>query len=200
MLQTIHASTMIVHTLRELPDIPSSAFPALDKLAQWLTRATNEARTSLHSLRQTENLDLDEEIRIAGEQWAAEKAIRLSVSADGGDRELHPVMRGEIFQIACEAIRNACRHSQGDTVEVELTYGRGLVLRVRDNGNGIAADVATQGKPGHFGLNGMRERAGRIGAEFCIRRLEGVGTGTEVELTVPNRNRLTTKLSFSRYA
>jgi signal transduction histidine kinase len=193
MLQTIHASTMIVHTVRELPGIPSPAFPALDKLSEWLTRATIEARSSLTSLRQTESSDLAEELKIAGGQWAAGKSIQLSISTVGGDRKLLPAMRGEIFQIACEAIRNACRHSQCDKVEVELNYGRRLILRVRDNGKGIAKDLADQGKAGHFGLNGMRERAAKIGAEFSIRGQPG--RGTEVELVVPYPNRFIRKVS-----
>jgi signal transduction histidine kinase len=53
---------------------------------------------------------------------------------------------------------------------------------VTDNGVGIDPTVARRGKDGHFGLQSMRERAGRIGA-----RLDVVSStaGTEVMLIVP---------------
>jgi len=59
-----------------------------------------------------------------------------------------------------------------------------LIVRVRDDGKGICAEaLERQRQVGHWGLQGMRERAQRIGAE-----LEVYGrpdSGTEVELTLP---------------
>jgi signal transduction histidine kinase len=193
MLQTIHASMMIVHSIRELPAMPASAFPALEKLSDWLTRATDEARASLKSLRQNEMADMAEELRAVGEQWAAGKAIQVFVSTIGERRVLLPVVHAEVFQIASEAIRNGCKHSQCSEIKVELHYGRNLIIRVRDDGKGIPSDIAFRGTKGHFGLSVMRERAARIGAVLTIRGQ--ANGGTEVELVVPER-----KLSFSKLA
>lgn len=87
------------------------------------------------------------------------------------------------FRWAGRRFENACRHSQGTKIEVILKYGRGLTLRIRDNGKGIDAQTALQGKAGHFGLRGMQERADRIGGRVTIAGKEG--EGTELELTVP---------------
>ena len=47
--------------------------------------------------------------------------------------------------------------------------GEGLLrLRVRDDGLGIDAGIAEDGRAGHYGIHGMRERATRIGAELNI--------------------------------
>jgi signal transduction histidine kinase len=68
--------------------------------------------------------------------------------------------------------------------EVEIAYdARQFRLRIRDNGRGIDADILEKGRSDHWGLQGMRERAGKMGGqlEFWSRR----GSGTEVGLTVP---------------
>jgi nitrate/nitrite-specific signal transduction histidine kinase len=41
------------------------------------------------------------------------------------------------------------------------------------------------GKPGHFGLQGMKERAERIGATLEI--MSAPGKGTTITMTVPGR-------------
>ncbi len=39
-------------------------------------------------------------------------------------RDLHPILRDEIYKIAAEALRNAFRHAQARQVEVEIRYDR----------------------------------------------------------------------------
>ncbi len=57
-------------------------------------------------------------------------------------------------------------------------------VRVRDDGIGIDARVLSQeGRPGHFGLKGMRERARGIGGQPEV--WSEHGAGTEVELIIP---------------
>jgi nitrate/nitrite-specific signal transduction histidine kinase len=67
-------------------------------------------------------------------------------------------------------------------LEVELRYARELTLRVGDNGVGIDLATADKGKDAHFGLQGMRERAARIGGTFTMMTS---GSGTEIKLIVP---------------
>jgi signal transduction histidine kinase len=103
---------------------------------------------------------------------------------EGGARELHPIIREETYCIGREALVNALTHSGGRRVEVEITYDpRQFRLRVRDDGRGIDPAIIEEGRPDHWGLRGMKERAQRIGAQLNLwSRAE---TGTEVELTVP---------------
>jgi signal transduction histidine kinase len=55
---------------------------------------------------------------------------------------------------------------------------------VRDNGIGIDATVLSQeGRSGHFGLTGVRERSKGIGGQLDV--WSERGAGTEVELTIP---------------
>ena len=77
------------------------------------------------------------------------------------------------------------------------TPNRLFRLRIRDDGEGIAPAILEEGRPGHYGLPGMRERAAEIGAKLDI--WSGVGTGTEIDLSIagsiaygkrPGRSRL----------
>ena len=70
-------------------------------------------------------------------------------------------------------------------IEVEIRYAkRHFSVRVRDDGIGIDASVLSQeGRPGHFGLRGMRERSKSIGGQLEV--WSEHGAGTEMELTIP---------------
>jgi signal transduction histidine kinase len=106
------------------------------------------------------------------------------VAVEGTARNLHPILRDEIYRIAGEALRNAFRHAHARKVEVEIRYDdEQFRLRVRDDGKGIdAAVLSHQGSEGHYGLRGMRERATLIGGKLTM--WSEVGVGTEVELRV----------------
>ena len=68
-------------------------------------------------------------------------------------------------------------------MDVHLRYAKDLFLSVQDNGRGIAPEILANGKEGHFGLQGMRERATRIGAKLNLS--SSSDSGTAIVLTVP---------------
>jgi signal transduction histidine kinase len=92
----------------------------------------------------------------------------IVVTVVGDATEMHPIVRDETYRIGFEAIRNACMHSGASQLEVEFRYAHDLTLRVSDNGVGIDPVIADRGKNGHFGLQGMRERAARIGGKLTL--------------------------------
>ena len=80
-------------------------------------------------------------------------------------------------------LRNAFGHAEAHHIETEIAYEeRALRLPIRDDGKGIPPDVLEEGRRGHYGLCGMRERAGQIGGklEFWSRP----GAGTEIDLSI----------------
>jgi len=95
------------------------------------------------------------------------------------------MLRDEIYRIAGEGLRNAFRHARAQQVEVEIRYDeRQLQVRIRDDGSGIDPNLLShEGRAGHWGLTGMRERAKRIGGEMDV--WSELGAGTEVELRIP---------------
>jgi PAS domain S-box-containing protein len=80
------------------------------------------------------------------------------------------------FMVAREAIVNAQRHAEASLVRV-IVEGDGsrLHLEVVDDGLGIPEGLR-QGRPGHLGLVGMRERALAIGARFAVDKAAHGGT------------------------
>jgi signal transduction histidine kinase/ligand-binding sensor domain-containing protein len=185
-LQTIQASKLIADNARlEHSADPVRLREAMNSISEWLSQATTEARAALNSLREStsQRNDLAEALQQAAEASQAMASMKFVLSVEGTARDLHPIVRDEIYRIGSEAIRNAVRHSGGTELHADLTYGHDLVLRISDNGLGMTADLATQGLPGHFGIPGMYERASRIHATLHVR--SGRNAGTELELHVP---------------
>jgi signal transduction histidine kinase len=112
----------------------------------------------------------------------------MSVAVHGVTRPLHPIVRDETFRIAGEALRNALRHAAASQIEVEIVYDRHQFrLRVRDDGKGIDPLVLErERRSGHFGLEGMRERASVAGGRLKV--WSALDAGTEIELTVQAAN------------
>jgi len=86
--------------------------------------------------------------------------------------------------MAREILSNAFRHARARRIEAEVRYDDGHVrVRIRDDGTGIPPKVLEQGgRPGHFGLRGVQERAERIGAQLDF--WSEAGMGTEIQLTI----------------
>jgi len=107
------------------------------------------------------------------------------VEVEGTPKNLHPIVRDEIYRVASEVLRNAFRHAEARQIEVEFRYDqRQLRLRVRDDGKGIDAKFLTaEGRAGHFGLHGMRERAKLMGGKLTV--WTAAHSGTEIELILP---------------
>ena len=56
-------------------------------------------------------------------------------------------------------------------------------MRIRDDGKGIDPGIVAEGRAGHYGVQGMRERAKRIGGTLDV--WTATGAGTEIELSIP---------------
>jgi signal transduction histidine kinase len=110
--------------------------------------------------------------------------VAFRVLVEGAPRTLRPTLQGEIHSVARESLGNAFRHAQARHIETEITYSESLRLRFRDDGIGIDSSVIEHGgRPGHWGLPGIRERAKQIGAQLEI--WSELGAGTEIELSIP---------------
>jgi signal transduction histidine kinase/ligand-binding sensor domain-containing protein len=184
-LQTVQGSKMVADDALEMPPDPERLRRVIEQLSVWLGQATQEGRAALNSLRSsaTEKNDLAEALRRATENGLPPSSMAVNFSVIGDARDMHPIVRDEVYRIGYEAIRNACAHSGASQLSVELRYERDLVVRVKDDGKGIPPAVFAGGKDGHFGLQGMRERAGRIGAKLTLD--SAATSGTDVTLVVP---------------
>ena len=194
LLQSFHGLLLQFQTAAYLlPERPAEAREQLDGAIVHAAKAITEGRNAVQGLRSStlERNDLAMAIRTLGDELASDPSAPqppdFSVAVEGETRDLHPIVRDEIYKIAAEALRNAFRHAQAGRVEVEIRYDdEQFRLRVRDDGTGIDPKVlANQGLEGHYGLRGMSERAALIDGKLAV--WSEVGAGTEVELVIPAR-------------
>ncbi len=101
----------------------------------------------------------------------------------GVPRALEPTACDEIAQIVREALSNAAQHANASSITIRSIYGPlSLQVLVADNGVGIPPDILRDGRDGHFGLNGMRERARRLEGRVQIENDANGGTRVMVKL------------------
>jgi len=171
---------------RQIPK-EDAAHSAIETILDHADRVLAEARDRVRSLRATPVpvRDLQAAFQEVAEETSKGSGATLKTVVEGTVRSLHPIVLEECFAIGREALINAFRHSAGLRIEVEIAYDpRQFRLRVRDDGHGFDPRIFENGNcADHWGLQGMRERADRIGAQLDL--LSTPGSGTEVELTIP---------------
>ena len=120
-----------------------------------------------------------------GRELSHTHGAAFALTVEGAPRALAPVLSASFCLIAREAIFNAFQHAQAERIEVTLRYdAASFMLFVRDDGVGVPDEVQDRGgRPGHWGLSGMRERAELAGITY--RLTSHAGVGTEVELSAP---------------
>src|SRR5260370_29888442 len=153
---------------------PGAAKRALEKALERAAQAIVEGRDAIQNLRSSTTVtnDLAQAMTALGEELAGARdgkkaSATFHVSIEGRPRDLHPILRDDIYRIAREALRNAFRHAQANKIEAEITYARRLLrLRIRDDGNGLDPKLLDAGRDAHWGLPGIRELAPQIGAHL----------------------------------
>jgi signal transduction histidine kinase/ligand-binding sensor domain-containing protein len=174
--------------LRMLEQQPDSAREHL-RLAHAMSKSSlDEVRRSIWVLRaQTAKgqgglaVRLSESLR----QLTAGKGPEATIEIHGQPRPLPVAVERNLLRIAHEAVSNAVRHSEAETMNVVLDFGDdGLLLRVRDDGRGFdfESHLAASGVE-HFGLLGISERARALGGELRVE--SRLGEGTEVFCRIP---------------
>ncbi|MGJ5815843.1 sensor histidine kinase [Paludibaculum fermentans] len=187
LLQGFFAASLRLHSvLDDLPvDCPTTK-SRLNEVLQLLDRVLEEGRCAVQGLRSPENRisSLGEALANVPEDSGLPAEVSFQVVVLGHERRLRAGLQDEVYRIGREAIINALRHAHACKLETEIEYKHSeLRLVVRDNGCGI--DPLAIGRAGHWGLQGMRERAGRLGGKLRI--LSRAALGTEIELTIPSR-------------
>jgi signal transduction histidine kinase len=147
----------------------------------------SEARRSALSLRSDiiEESGLIEALKRLVERSNIPGLLRCSFrSSKVCEESLAPWVQQDLLRITQEAISNALRHARPTVISVSLRrIPPNLVLKIRDNGSGIAGSRRISGGEG-FGFGNMRARAKNIGAELDIRSSAGSGTSVVVRLPI----------------
>lgn len=186
LLQGLMSASMQLHVANDYLTEDSPAKPLVTRVMQLMGQVIQEGRDAVRGLRSTSGNtdDLETAFSQIRQQLGNGEAKDYRVIVEGKPVQLHPIIRDEAYRIGREALVNAFRHSHADKIEIELEYStKNLRLVVRDDGDGIDAQVLQSGRDGHWGLAGMRERAESIGARLRVWSREHAGT--EVELVIP---------------
>ena len=120
LLQSFHGLLLRFQIVSELlPERPVEAKEQLDRSIERAAKAITEGRDAVQGLRAStvETNDLARAVNSLGEELATDPANHAApafrVTVEGEPRDLHPILRDEIYRIAAEALRNAFRHAAG---------------------------------------------------------------------------------------
>lgn len=187
LLQGFQGLMFRLQGVRELlPERPEDAVTALETAMQRGDDTIAHAREAVQDLRSPSLVGgaLEESLEALWDELGS-PGISFRLEARGHTHRLAPLLGDEVYVIAREAMRNAARHANAQNVAVEVEYGElNFSLRVRDDGDGIDHEILARGRrPGHWGLQGMRERAAHAGGR--LKMWSELKAGTEVELAIP---------------
>jgi ligand-binding sensor domain-containing protein/signal transduction histidine kinase len=191
MLQTFQGLLLKFYGLSVMLADRPEAQQKLEGLLERGQQAINEGRETVLGLRSSTVIanNLARAFTTLGEELAAKQdnhnPVAFQVEVEGETRDLHPILRDEVYRIACEALRNAFQHSGAARIEVGIHYDdRQFWVCIRDNGKGIDPKVLDAGgREGHYGLPGMHERAKLAGGRLVVK--SRVNSGTEAEIIIP---------------
>jgi signal transduction histidine kinase/ligand-binding sensor domain-containing protein len=157
----------------------------LKELIHDAANSLKQARESVAGLRGVKEPDAELSGAIAevASQITKTKNVSLKLKLEQGPADLGAEIEYNLLRIVQEAVTNAMKHSGAGTIEVGLRCTPEQIgLSIQDDGQGfVETDDFTQ--LGHYGLAGMRERAGEIGAEFEL--VTGPAEGTTILVRLP---------------
>ena len=194
LLQSFHGLMLRFQAATNLlPERPVEAKQRFESAIDQAAQAITEGRDAVQGLRsstvETNDLamaisaDDREELAANGNERSDSTLSRVAV--EGTPRNLHPILRDEVYRIAGETLRNAFRHAQARQIEVEIHYdARQFRLRVRDDGKGIDPSVVGEHRRTFQGTGACMESASapnRSGGQLAVWSELGAGTEGRVE-------------------
>lgn len=182
------------HVLHRSPDSADEALASAEEVGR---RSLQDLRRTIGLLRDTDDTDdsgvagdragngsLPSAARIA-ELVDAYRVAGLEVTYDerGDVRDVDPVVGLTVYRITQEALSNVTKHAPRSRTAVVLAVAPGEVS-VEVDSRGVPANPrsASDGLVGHYGLQGMRERAEIVGGRLTAGPTD---TGWLVRCAVP---------------
>jgi signal transduction histidine kinase len=177
-IQRLFATGLHLQTAAQLavkPEISQRIAGAVDDLDTTI----RDIRAAIFELRTPVSAALRSEIRDLVAEATGPLGFRPELRLVGPlDSAVPDKIRPDLVAVIREALSNAARHAQANSVRVTVEVGDGqLSVHIIDDG------VGTDGGLARGGLINLRERAARYGGEFQVRRAEP--TGTAIRWSVP---------------
>ncbi len=155
---------------------------ALDELDIGLRESISDVRELLvHFRTRTNTDDIGQALQETLQKFQSQTGLPAQLQVQGQGLPLPSDVQVQVLHVLQEALSNVRKHAGATQVGLDVTKGERWRFVVRDNGAGF--DTSKHPGDSHVGLNIMRERAGRIGAE--VKLVSAAGQGTTVTLTLP---------------
>jgi two-component system, NarL family, sensor histidine kinase DevS len=178
-IQEMFAVGLGLQGLSQLVESPQMEATLLDSVDR-LDNAVETLRRYIFQLRDAESgkraLDerLQELVSRMGSAYPADVTLEVSLES-----ATTPALDDEVLKLVTEALSNALRHAEADTVDVKVAVSEpGCVIRVRDDGKGFDVGEIHDG----MGLGNLSNRVKRLGGELTIESSE---SGTTVQALLP---------------
>jgi PAS domain S-box-containing protein len=153
----------------------------LERAAELARESLQEARRSVQALRPRvlEANSLAAALADLIAKMTAGTLVEAKLSVDGDERDFPSEWENNLLRIGQEVLTNALRHARPTEFEARLSFTpEEIGLCLRDNGSGFDPTERHEG----FGLQGIRERAEKMGGRFSILSTKGVGTSVSILL------------------
>ena len=167
---------------------PSQAWQSFDSAVQLISRAIDETRRLIGGLRPPvlDEWGIVQAIEDMICEYGRSEGPEIEFVHDVAFHRLSPPLESAVFRIVQESLQNACRHSRGDRVRVELVQrGDRIHIDIRDWGVGFQVEAVEDRR---FGLQGIRERVRLLEGQVAIESAPGKGTHVAGELPVLDGN------------
>jgi two-component system, NarL family, sensor histidine kinase UhpB len=175
--QALTAIALRLEALRQ------SAPPELDAELRETRRLAGQAMDELLQLaRQLRPTTLDDmglipALRTQVRDFSDQTGIHADFRPRGDVPPLSDDQQLVIYRVTQESLSNVAQHANARHVMVELSFVGRTVLRISDDGRGVAATTGGTGsRNGGLGLSGMQERALLVGGQLDVHSVEGQGT------------------------
>jgi len=162
------------------------------KAGEYLTRAGELARESLHEARRSvralrpqtlEEKDICEALESLLRKMTAGTSVQADFIVRGQPVDLPLDWEENLLRIGQEVVTNVLRHAQASKFNAELAFDKEEVrLNLQDNGKGFDP----RGRHDGFGLHGMRERVEGMGGRLSIE--SAIGQGAAISIVLPLAN------------
>lgn len=186
LLQGFGGIALQLHAVSQRLPLRTEERTRLDRILGLIDRTLTHARKVVWDIRQPHELgDLATAIHMSAHRIFAETETEVALDVAGRVRDLPMNVRSDCVRIIEEALTNVRKHADATHVFVRLSYSwNELQISVRDDGRGFDIEDAAK-RIGHWGLQGIQERAKRTRASVTI--FSRPGAGTEISLAVPIR-------------
>jgi signal transduction histidine kinase len=172
------AVTVQLEAVKVIWDLqPERAKQLIDESADTVRLGLQETRRALQALRAEtlESLGFIESIHQLAKTTQARYGFDVTVNATGDFTWLTSEQEHVLYRIVQEAVQNAARHAAPQHLIITIhASDNSLGLFVVDDGSGFDQKIIEMN--GHFGVQGMQERAQLIGAELSVSSQPRQGT------------------------